>query len=163
MPALYAAILIWLLFFPSVSFAKDQNPLPKMEKEAISLMEKTFEASEEAEITSGRAAGMAALEEGFEKIDTLLNAAYKETMRNVKDKDLQLAELLLKDQRAWLKFVESFCDQAQSGFGEGGTMYINMALSAKLHFFTQRISYLRIINRSTVGEIISTNDEIQAE
>lgn len=159
MPAIHIAILALLLSLPSISFAQEENPLPKIEKEAILLMKETFKASEEAEGTSGRAGGMDVLDEGIAKVDILLNEAYKETMRNMKDKNPQLAELLLKDQRAWLKFVESFCEQAQDGFGEGGTMYINMALAAKLRFFVERISYLRIINRNIVGEVVSGIDE----
>lgn len=144
-------VLLLLLLFSSTAFAEERHSLSEMEKKAVALMEDTFKASEEAKISMGRVGAMEVLENGLAEIDILLNAAYRETMRNLKNRDPHLAELLLKDQRAWLKFVESFCDRVQSGFGEGGTMYINMGLAAKLRFFVQRIGYLRAINRNTLG------------
>ncbi len=144
-------VFLLLLLFSSAAFAEERHSLSEMEKKAVALMKDTFKASEEAEISMGRAGAMEVLENGLAEADLLLNAAYRETMRNLKNRDPHLAELLLKDQRAWLRFVESFCERAQSGFGEGGTMYINMGLAAKLRFFVQRIGYLRVINRHTIG------------
>lgn len=144
-------VFLLLLLFSSAAFAEERHSLSEMEKKAVALMKDTFKASEEAEISMGRAGAMEVLENGLAEADLLLNAAYRETMRNLKNRDPHLAELLLKDQRAWLKFVESFCDCVQSGFGEGGTMYINMGLAAKLRFFVQRIGYLHVINRNTIG------------
>lgn len=144
-------VFLLLLLFSSAAFAEERHSLSEMEKKAVALMKDTFKASEEVEISMGRAGAMEVLENGLAEADVLLNAAYRETMRNLKNRDPHLAELLLKDQRAWLRFVESFCERAQSGFGEGGTMYINMGLAAKLRFFVQRIGYLRVINRNTIG------------
>lgn len=144
-------VFLLLLLFSSAAFAEERHSLSEMEKKAVALMKDTFKASEEAEISMGRAGAMEVLENGLAEADVLLNAAYRETMRNLKNRDPHLAELLLKDQRAWLRFVESFCERAQSGFGEGGTMYINMGLAAKLRFFVQRIGYLHVINGNTIG------------
>ena len=119
-------VFLLLLLFSSAAFAEERHSLSEMEKKAVALMKDTFKASEEAEISMGRAGAMEVLENGLAEADLLLNAAYRETMRNLKNRDPHLAELLLKDQRAWLRFVESFCERAQSGFNEGGTMYINM-------------------------------------
>ena len=94
------------------------------------------------------------LEKGFGEVDRLLNAAYKETMKNCRAKAPALEKLLRQDQRAWLKFVSEYVQEAALGFGEGGTVYLNMASSLRLSLWTERIAYLRIVNRGLAEETV---------
>ena len=87
-------------------------------------------------------------------MDRLLNAAYKETMKNCRAKAPALEKLLRQDQRAWLKFVSEYVQEAALGFGEGGTVYLNMASSLRLSLWTERIAYLRIVNRGLAEETV---------
>lgn len=141
------SVLILLLSLPAFAAAVD-NPLPGYEKQARALMEESFEKARF--LSTFDAVDL--LTQSLEKADALLNAAYKETMRNLKAKDAELAEALRADQRSWLKFTERFCEKAADGFGEGGTMYIPMSISAKLRLWVERIAFLRIVNRNVVSE-----------
>ncbi|MGE9984939.1 lysozyme inhibitor LprI family protein [Desulfovibrio sp. SGI.169] len=139
--------LVLLLALPAFAVA-GENPLPAYEKQARALMEQCFERT--ASLSTSEASDL--LTQSMEKADDLLNAAYKETIRNLKMKDAGLAEALRNDQRSWLKFTELFTEKAADGFGEGGTMYITMSISAKLRLFVERIAFLRIVNRNVVSE-----------
>lgn len=141
------SVLILLLSLPAFAAAVD-NPLPDYEKQARTLMEESFEKA----LSLSTFDAVELLTQSLEKADALLNAAYKETMRNLKAKDVGLAEALRADQRSWLKFTEPFCEKAVDGFGEGGTMYIPTSISAKLCLWVERIAFLRIVNRNVVSE-----------
>ena len=75
-------------------------------------------------------------------------------MKNCRAKEPALEKLLRQDQRAWLKFVSEYVQEAALGFGEGGTVYLNMASSLKLSLWTERIAYLRIVNRGLAEETV---------
>ena len=60
----------------------------------------------------------------------------------LKNADPALFEQLLADQRAWLKFADSFSTAVYTGFGSGGSMYRSMGMDAKMSLWAQRIKYL---------------------
>ena len=82
------------------------------------------------------------LSKHFKKLDALLNKTWKETRSYLKNADPALFEQLLADQRAWLKFADSFCTGVYTGFGSGGSMYRSMAMDARMGLWAQRIKYL---------------------
>lgn len=82
------------------------------------------------------------LSKHFKKLDALLNKTWKETRRYLKDADPRLFDQLLAEQRAWLKFADSFCTGVYTGFGSGGSMYRSMAMDARMGLWAQRIKYL---------------------
>ena len=82
------------------------------------------------------------LDKSFKKLDALLNKTWKETRSYLKNADQILFEQLLADQRAWLKFAESFSTAVYTGFGSGGSMYRSMGMDAKMSLWAQRIKYL---------------------
>lgn len=147
------AVMLSLLI-PMTALAKP-NPFAKYEKDAIAIMEDCFEKTPYLSTADALETG----DQAFKKIDALLNAAYKETMTNLKNTNKALADLLRADQRAWLKFVEKFCSEEADGFGSGGTLYYTMAANAKMRFWVERISYLRIVNRNLVSEFSDSPDE----
>lgn len=140
--------LIFSLLLPMAAFAED-NPLPRYEKQAQDIMKEGFDKS----LNLSTADALEVEGESFKKIDALLNLAYKETMKNLKETNTELADMLREDQRSWLKFTEKFCYEAGGGFGDGGTMYYVMASRAKNRLWVERISFLRIINRNVVFEV----------
>ncbi len=142
---IFALLLTFLL--PIAAIAED-NPLPRYEKQAQAIMEESFEKS----LNLSTADAVEVINDAFKKVDKLLNLAYTETMKNLKAVDTELADLLLADQRAWLKFTEKFCYKAADGFGDGGTLYYILAAKANVHLWVERISFLRIINRNVVSE-----------
>lgn len=139
--------LILSLLLPMAAMAED-NPLPRYEKQAQAIMEEGFEKS----LNLSTADALEVIDEAYKKVDALLNLAYKETMKNLKAVNAELADMLREDQRTWLKFTEKFCYEAGGGFGDGGTMYYVMASRAKIRLWVERISFLRIINRNVVSE-----------
>ncbi|WP_458400972.1 lysozyme inhibitor LprI family protein [Mailhella sp.] len=82
------------------------------------------------------------LDKYYKKLDKLLNETWKETRRFLKNADPALFEQLLADQRAWLKFADSFSTAVYTGFGSGGSMYRSMGMDAKMSLWAQRIKYL---------------------
>ncbi|MBQ3170530.1 MAG: DUF1311 domain-containing protein [Mailhella sp.] len=82
------------------------------------------------------------LDKSFKKLDALLNKTWKETRSYLKNADPALFEQLLADQRAWLKFADSFSTAVYTGFGSGGSMYRSMGMDAKMSLWAQRIKYL---------------------
>ena len=82
------------------------------------------------------------LDKSFKKLDALLNKTWKETRRYLKNADPKLFDQLLADQRAWLKFAESFSTAVYTGFGGGGSMYRSMGMDAQMSLWAQRIKYL---------------------
>ncbi len=123
--------------------------MPEYERQALAIREKAYALDEG---TLSPVEVREALETFQKQVDVLLNKAYRDVLLNLKKTDPQLATLFQNEQRAWLKFVESFCSKAQEHFGEGGTMYLTSAMYTKLNFWVEQISWFRIINRSLVFE-----------
>ncbi len=137
------------LLLPAAAWAGD-NPLPGYESQARAIQKECFAGLETLAPVDARGR----LEKSIAEVDRLLNAAYKETMKNCRAKEPALEKLLRQDQRAWLKFVSEYVQEASWGFGEGGTVYLNMASSLKLSLWTERIAYLRIVNRGLAEETV---------
>ena len=137
------------LLLPAAAGA-DDNPLPGYESQSRAIQKECFAGWEVLSPMEARER----LEKGLAEVDRLLNAAYKETMKNCRAKEPALEKLLRQDQRAWLKFVSEYVQEAALGFGEGGTVYLNMASSLKLSLWTERIAYLRIVNRGLAEETV---------
>lgn len=157
--AMFRTILSVCLLFVLVLPAwgkSTSNPLPDYEKQALTIWERAATLEETPSPSTGLARSPAEIREELAQyqaeVDVLLNKAWREVSANMKKADATLAGLLLSEQRAWLKFAESFCDKAQDHFGEGGTMYLTIAMYAKLNLWVERISYFRIINRQLVVE-----------
>lgn len=156
---MFRTLLFLCLLFLSVQPAwgsPSLNLIEDWEKQAVAIQDRALALTLPDPHSGERPASPAEVREKLAgcqaEIDRLLNMAWREVSGNMKAADEKLAKLLLDDQRAWLKFAESFCEKAQDHFGAGGTMYLTRAMYAKLNLWAERISYLNLINRSLTFE-----------
>ncbi|MBR3881058.1 MAG: DUF1311 domain-containing protein [Mailhella sp.] len=125
------------------SFAADA---PSYSEQAEQILNEGFKKAYEDDGTFRTPAELTQiLDQYYKKLDTLLNQTWKETRSYLKNADPQLFEQLLADQRAWLKFAESFGTAVYGGFGSGGSMYRSMGIEASMSLWAQRIKYLDTI------------------
>ena len=131
-----------LLASPAIPAFADEKPSYSEQAERIYAegIEKAYGSQNRTYLTPMELTGI--LDRSFQKLDKLLNETWKETRRFLNNADPELFDQLLADQRAWLKFAESFSSAVYSGFGGGGSMYRSMGMDAKMSLWLQRIKYL---------------------